>query len=85
MQNYPNPFNPTTVINYSIPNVGTPLLVLLKVYDVLGNEVAVLVNEKQQSGSYSIKFDASKFASGMYIAKLYAGNFTKIIKMNLVK
>jgi len=81
-QNYPNPFNPGTIINYSIP---TTQYAILKVYDVLGNEVATLVNEKQNAGSYSIEFDASNYPSGIYYYKLEAGDFSKVRMMILVK
>ncbi len=88
-QNYPNPFNPITVINYSIPNVGqfakSSHNVTLKVYDVLGREIATLVNEKQSPGNYEITFDAIGFPSGIYFYKLTAGNFTKVRKMILMK
>lgn len=72
-QNYPNPFNPTTKIGYVIPN-GVRNLVTLKVYDVLGNEIATLVNEEKSAGRYEVNFDASRFASGIYFYKLQAGN-----------
>src|SRR5574338_1193475 len=67
-QNYPNPFNPLTTIKFSIPSVGTrlALYVQLKVYDVLGKEVATLVNEEKTAGSYEVEFDASNLASGIY-------------------
>lgn len=81
-QNYPNPFNPVTTIKYQ---VAEPSLVTLKVYDVIGNEVVVLVNKEQETGSYSINFNASKYASGMYIYKLTAGKFEKTLKMMLLK
>ncbi len=81
-QNYPNPFNPTTNIEYSLPEV---FFVELKVYDILGNEVATLVNEEQVAGVYRADFDASRLTSGVYIARISAGNFTKAIKMNLVR
>jgi hypothetical protein len=81
-QNYPNPFNPTTSIKYSIPNSGN---VTLKVYDVLGNEVATLVNEGKERGVYTATFDASQFASGMYLYCLQAGSFTQTKKMILIK
>lgn len=81
-QNYPNPFNPSTTIKY---RVAEKALVTLKVYDVIGNEVATLVNKEQDMGSYSLKFDASKYASGLYIYKLKAGKFEKTLKMMLVK
>jgi len=81
-QNYPNPFNPSTKINYTIAERSN---VTLKVYDVLGNEVAVLVNSNQEAGSYNINFDASNLASGLYIYTLNTGNFTSSKKMMLLK
>jgi hypothetical protein len=68
-QNYPNPFNPVTVISYQLP-VNSQ--VTLKVFDVLGREVATLVNENKNSGSYEIEFNGSKLPSGMYFYRLYA-------------
>jgi len=81
-QNYPNPFNPTTNIEYTIPEAS---FVQIKVYDILGNEVATLVNEEQSAGTYRADFTANNLASGLYIAKLQAGNYTKTIKMSLLK
>lgn len=83
-QNFPNPFNPSTVINYKLPAASS---VELKVYDILGKEVATLVNEKQEAGSYNVTFDTHKLQlpSGMYIAKLNAGSYSKSIKMSLIK
>ena len=81
-QNYPNPFNPTTQINYSLPKSS---FVSLKVYDVLGREVATLVNQTQNNGSYNISFNANNLASGVYFYKLEAGDFISIKKMLLVK
>jgi photosystem II stability/assembly factor-like uncharacterized protein len=81
-QNYPNPFNPTTTIRFAIPQKEH---VTLKVYDLLGREVATLVNEARSAGSYDETFDASKLASGMYIYKLQAGNFTASRKFVLMK
>jgi len=81
-QNYPNPFNPSTKIEYSIPEAS---FVQLKVYDILGNEVATLVNEEQSAGSYRADFSGVNLSSGMYIAKLQTGNYTKTIKMTLMK
>jgi hypothetical protein len=81
-QNYPNPFNPTTTISYSIKEND---LVQLKVYDILGREVAVLVNEDQKSGSYQITFNASNLPSGIYFYKLTSGNFTETKKLILLK
>jgi hypothetical protein len=81
-QNYPNPFNPTTKIEYSIPLQSQ---VELKVYNVVGQEVATLVNEVQKSGIHNVKFSASNFASGVYFYRLVAGNFVSVKKMVLVK
>lgn len=81
-ENYPNPFNPTTQIKYSIKENG---IVTLKVYDVLGNEVAVLVNEEKQAGTYDISFNASAIASGIYFYRMTAGNFQQTKKMLLIK
>jgi hypothetical protein len=85
-QNYPNPFNPTTRIKFSIP---ASEFVTLKVYNVLGNEVATLVSEEKTAGSYNIEFNTSSassgLASGIYICKLQAGNFFEIKKMILIK
>jgi len=81
-QNYPNPFNPSTNINYSIPEES---FVQLKVFDILGNEVTTLVNEEQSAGTYRADFSGANLSSGMYIAKLQAGNYTKSIKMTLLK
>jgi len=73
-QNYPNPFNPTTTINYQIPELS---LVTLTVYDVLGNEVATLVNEEKAVGSYEVEFDASNLPSGIYFYRIQAGDPSK--------
>ncbi|MDA3859933.1 MAG: phospholipase D-like domain-containing protein [Melioribacteraceae bacterium] len=88
-QNYPNPFNPSTTINYSIP-VGNWLAqsstnVALKVYDILGRNVATLVNQEQSPGNYSVKFNASNLTSGIYFYKLQSGSFSEIKKMILMK
>jgi hypothetical protein len=91
-QNYPNPFNPETTIRYSIPNVGTGFsLSVLKVYDVLGREVATLVNEPQPAGNYEVKFNAShaehgrSLASGVYYYILQAGGFVQAKKLIIMK
>ncbi len=84
-QNYPNPFNPTTTINYSIPTGKINSNVQLKIYDVLGEEVATLVNEKQTAGNYNINFDASNLTSGIYFYKLSVGSFVQTRKMILIK
>ena len=81
-QNYPNPFNPSTKISYAIQS---PELVTLRVFDVLGREVAMLVNQYQSAGNHSVSFDASSLASGMYFYKLEAGSFQSIKKMMLLK
>lgn len=81
-QNYPNPFNPSTEINYSIPKSG---LVTLKVYNILGQEVATLYNGFQRAGAYTATFDASKLASGIYLYRLESGNFVQTKKMILMK
>jgi hypothetical protein len=81
-QNYPNPFNPSTTINFTIPNND---FVTLKVYNILGSEVATLVNENLSAGSYRFNFDARNLASGVYLYELNAGNFREIKKMNLLK
>lgn len=81
-QNYPNPFNPVTTISYSIPEESR---VSLKIYDVMGSEVAELVNGRQLAGIYNVNFDASSLASGTYFYKLTAGDFVSIKKMVLLK
>jgi len=81
-QNYPNPFNPSTTINYTLAERSE---VTLKVYDVLGNEVASIVNTTQEAGKHDVKFDASRLSSGLYIYTLNAGNFTSSRKMMLLK
>jgi hypothetical protein len=81
-QNYPNPFNPSTKIEFAIPTSG---LVTLRLYNVLGQEVATIVNEKLEVGSYHVTFDASKMPSGVYIYRLTAGNFVSAKKMVLLK
>ncbi|GAB4136513.1 MAG: hypothetical protein Fur0015_08800 [Ignavibacteriales bacterium] len=85
-QNYPNPFNPTTTIEFSIPDVGTGLaLSVLKVYDMLGREVATLVNEQKSPGNYEVKFDGNNLASGVYFYQLRAGEFSQTKKMILMR
>ena len=90
-QNYPNPFNPTTKISYAIPLLGGARggLVTLKVYDVLGNEIATLVDEYKPAGSYEVDFDAlsgiRNLASGIYLYRLKAGNFVQTKKMIILR
>lgn len=83
-QNFPNPFNPNTKISYSLQFTGERE-VNLSVYDVLGNEVATLVNGKQSSGSYSVEFNGSNFSSGIYFYRLSAGEFNDTKRMVLIK
>jgi len=82
MQNYPNPFNPTTIIKFSIPQRSN---VSLKIYDVLGNEIATLVKEEKERGDYSVNFDATLLASGMYLYRIQAGTFVETKKMVLLR
>lgn len=82
LQNYPNPFNPTTSIQYAISNRQ---FVSLKIYEVLGNEIATLVNEEQDRGVYTVNFDASNLASGLYLYRIQAGSFTETKKMIIIK
>ena len=81
-QNYPNPFNPRTTIKYSIPSSE---FVSIKVYDVIGNEIANLVDVKQEAGNYEVSFDASTLSSGIYLYKIQAGSFVQTKKMILMK
>jgi len=81
-QNYPNPFNPVTTIMFQIPEKS---FVTIKVYDVLGNEVATLVNEEKPAGNYEVRFSASSLSSGIYFYRLQAGDFIETKKMLLLK
>ena len=81
-QNYPNPFNPSTTISFTIPDNE---LVSLKIYNVLGSEVATLISQNLTAGEYNFNFEASNLASGIYFYELKAGNFAQIKKMNLLK
>ena len=81
-QNYPNPFNPSTKINYSLQAEG---LVTLKVFNILGQEVATLINDFQTAGTHSVNFDASKLSSGIYLYKIDSNGFTQTKKMMLIK
>ncbi|MDR3668105.1 MAG: YCF48-related protein [Ignavibacteriaceae bacterium] len=85
-QNYPNPFNPSTVIEYSIAELnGGSSFVQLKVFNVLGKEIATLVNSYQPAGNYKVEFNANKLASGIYFYRLKAGNFIETRKLILMK
>ncbi len=81
-QNFPNPYNPTTMIQYAIPHEQR---VQLTVFDLLGREVAVLVDQQQEAGSYRAEFDASSLSTGMYFYRLQAGEFSQVKKFMLVK
>ncbi len=81
-QNYPNPFNPSTLIKYEVPEKS---FVSIRVYDLLGEELATLVNEEKSAGSYDVNFDAGQLSSGFYIYTIKAGNFTSTKKMMLMK
>jgi hypothetical protein len=81
-QNYPNPFNPTTTIEFSIPESGN---VKLQVYNSIGEEVATLVNDYKEAGTYQVDFNSKNLTSGIYLYKIQAGNFSSIKKMILLK
>jgi hypothetical protein len=81
-QNYPNPFNPTTTISFTIPTTST---VSLKVFNILGKEVATIVNETKIAGNYSVKFNAGGLSSGIYFYQLTTDNFTATKKFTLLK
>jgi predicted acyl esterase len=81
-QNYPNPFNPTTTIQFALPKTS---FVTLNIYNILGQLVNTLVNERRSSGSYKINFDASHYPSGIYFYKLSAGEFVQVRKMLLIR
>lgn len=81
-QNFPNPFNPSTKINYQIPEGGR---VTMKVYDVLGVEIATLVNREQDAGYYEIEFNAATIPSGVYFYELQIGDFREIKKMMVIR
>ena len=81
-QNYPNPFNPASKINFQIPELS---FVTLKIYDVVGNEIATLINKEMQAGNHEIEFDAYGLPSGIYFYKLKAGSFVKTRKMVLLR
>jgi hypothetical protein len=81
-QNYPNPFNPTTAINFTVAKSSH---VTLKVYDLLGKEVAELVNSVKPAGEYNVEFNATTLPSGIYAYRLEAGSFVSVKKMILMK
>ena len=79
-QNYPNPFNPSTIIKFAVPERSN---VLLKIYDLLGEEVITLVNEEMEAGWYRREFNASGYSTGVYIYRMQAGNYISTKKMIL--
>jgi len=81
-QNYPNPFNPATTISFSITSSA---FTTLKVYDMIGNEVATLVNKEKQAGNYEVRFNAANLSSGVYLYRLQAKDFTELKKMILLR
>ena len=81
-QNYPNPFNPNTTISFTVPYQSK---VTLKVYNILGSEVATLVNESKPAGSYNVTFNAGQLSSGVYFYQLTAGSFVSTKKLILLK
>jgi hypothetical protein len=81
-QNYPNPFNPATNIVFSLPRAD---YVTLKVYNILGQKVATLVNEKKEAGTYQVQFDGTALASGVYFYRITAGEFVETRKLVLVR
>ena len=86
-QNYPNPFNPSTTIKFSVPKAT---VVILKIYNMIGQEVATLVNEQKEIGFYSLTWNGknnfnTQVASGVYIYRIVAGDFVSVKKMNLLK
>jgi hypothetical protein len=81
-QNYPNPFNPKTIINYELPITN---YVDISIYNLLGQKVATLVNERQQAGFHQVEWDASRFSSGVYYYRLEVGQFQEVKKMILLR
>ena len=82
LQNYPNPFNPSTVINYTLTK---PDFISLKIYNSLGQQIAILVNEYKGTGEYQVSFNASGLSSGIYFYEARTSEYTEIRKMNLVR
>jgi len=89
-QNYTNPFNPSTTIKYQIPSLGNENIrsmqaVVLKAFDILGNEIATLVNQEQPAGYYQIEWNAGNLSSGIYFYRLQSGSFVQTRKLMLIK
>lgn len=82
LQNYPNPFNPVTTIRFTIPEKTH---VSLRIYDILGREVALLVNEEKNPGAYDVRFNANQLSSGAYFYSLHAGSFHQLKKLMVLK
>jgi len=81
-QNYPNPFNPVTLIKYQVPETSH---ISIKIYDVIGREIATLVNEVKQPGVFQVSFNCENLASGVYFYKMKAAEFVSVKKMNILK
>lgn len=81
-QNYPNPFNPSTTIQFAVPKASH---VTIKIYDILGRQVATLVDEEYQAGHYKVMFEAGDLASGLYVYQIQAGDFRATKKLMLLK
>lgn len=81
-QNFPNPFNPSTKISYKIKKEGN---VFLSVFNLVGQEISVLVNEKQSAGNYEVEFDASELTTGVYLYKLQINGYTSVKRMTVLK
>jgi hypothetical protein len=81
-QNYPNPFNPSTTFSFDLP---VKSFVSLKIYDILGREVAILVSEEMPAGAYNRQWNTQRFSSGIYFYRLQAGSFTQTKKLVLLK
>jgi len=87
-QNYPNPFNPSTTITFTIPSVGDEYYAsptVLKIYDILGNEITTLINKELRSGTYEIDFDAGYLPSGIYFYRIATKEFFETKKMVLIR
>jgi hypothetical protein len=86
-QNYPNPFNPSTKIKFSVPTIASDFSpkTTLKVYDILGEEVATLLNEQILAGNYEVNFYAAELSSGIYLYKIQAGEYSDVKKMILLR
>ena len=81
-QNFPNPFNPSTIIKYKIPKES---FVFIKVYDIIGREIATLVSEQQKAGYYNVQFNAANLPTGIYFYRISSGNYSAVNKMLLLK